>query len=214
MPIRRLKLSLLSFMFIVLSTLSSQSWSADVQKLNNLFVSSFWTGLYQEGRCGTNTENLIRLALRQGIDLSGVYLVHLENKGGSNFGMVGAQQARSQGRFISANPPPGQPEREPGTANWYFHAFIYADGYIFDLDFTNTPQVVPFLTYLNQMFIPASKQNDKDYFRNFFAGYHLSFYPVKQLHPEEVMWARRSSDVLGEPSHTYVIPYLESQKAL
>ena len=191
--------------------LSSLIHAADLEALNRLFLQHYRGSFYQQNRCGTNTETFVRVALREQVNLDGAYLIQLENKGGSNFGLVGALFAREQGRLISANPPKGMPEREPGTANWEYHAFIVADGYVFDFDFDNNPRVVPFLDYLREMFIPASKHNDATYIREKLAGYHLRFFPIKP-NPADKSYQLQRHELFDAPRDTYLLPYLDSLK--
>jgi hypothetical protein len=43
--------------------------AADVKQIEQVFREQFWQGLYQENRCGQNTQNFTRLLLRKNIDV-------------------------------------------------------------------------------------------------------------------------------------------------
>ncbi|MEY4615337.1 MAG: hypothetical protein RJB66_297 [Pseudomonadota bacterium] len=71
--------------------------AADINALNALFTDTFYGSFYRPLQCGQNAENLLRLAITKGIKLDNTYVIKLENKGYSNFGLVGAQKARGRG---------------------------------------------------------------------------------------------------------------------
>ncbi|MEY4615336.1 MAG: hypothetical protein RJB66_296 [Pseudomonadota bacterium] len=182
--------------------------AADVDALNRLFIANYWGSLYQANRCGQNAENFVRYAIREGINLQGTYLLQLENKGMTNFGLVAAVKAREQGRIISPNPPKGSPERDIGTANWGYHAFVAADGYVFDFDFENAPRATPFIDYIREMFVPPHKHGDPAYIRNRLAGYQLTFYPVKMMSSRDTS-GMRGHELFNAPVSADLLQYLD-----
>jgi hypothetical protein len=97
---------------------------------------------YESGQCYDNTVGFLRKAVE--ISNGTFYLVSVENKGFTSFGMVQAEKARDfrLGRTSSEE------------QNWYHHVFAMDDkGWVFDLDFTHEPNVIHLKDYLEQMFL-------------------------------------------------------------
>jgi hypothetical protein len=117
--------------------------AADLNALAALFASRWHSG-YEPGRCGVNSMKLLDAAGEAGIDLRGVSLVMLQDRGFSNFGMVQALFAREDG-----------PRNTPGLRNWFQHVFLEADGYVLDFDYGNEPRVEPASAYFPRMYFEA-----------------------------------------------------------
>lgn len=147
MTLMKLAMAVLSCSVVTIS-----ASAADLERARDLFVSQFSGTLYKPGRCGENTETLIRLAIREGIDLEGASLIAVENKGNSNFGLVAARLARGQGGG-----------ERPGRANWSYHAFLVVEGHVLDFDFDSRPRILPLASYIREMFLPPSGERFKEY---------------------------------------------------
>jgi hypothetical protein len=123
--------------------------------------------------------------------------------------MVAALQAREQGRYIDRGAQRGSPQREAGDTNWYYHAFVVADGYVFDFDYLNNPSVLHIVDYMYAMFIPNAKRTDTQFIQNKFGGYYLSFYGIKPVEPWE-SYRVPINEILEVPTYNYLLPFLES----
>ncbi len=198
-------------LLLLLSSFSIQiAQAADLNSLSALFKKHYWGSFYREGKCGPNSEYFVRLALNKNIDLDGTMIVHVENKGGDTFGMVAAVQAREQGRYISGPTETRNrtyPEREIGEANWYYHAFVVADGYVFDFDFQNNPTIIGFADYIYAMFVPNAKRSNPEFIQNKLGGYYLSLFQVKYIDPSE-SFSAPTGDILHKPNGTYLLPFM------
>jgi hypothetical protein len=197
--------------------ISTPSLAGDIQSFKSLFQRHFWGSFYQEKKCGPNSTLLIRHAIKERISLAGALIVHIENNGNSNFGLIGALKAREQGRYInstddSLSPVNGNnPQHEMGDANWYYHAFVMIDGFVFDLDYTNSATMTHFSDYIISMFIPDSKINDNEYIEYKLGGYSLSFYEVLPL-DSEYAFSANNKDFLKETKSSNLLQYLKDKK--
>jgi len=99
---------------------------------------------YEPRFCGRNALNFVKAIAAERGSAEGFYIVTIENKGFSVFGLVNAEKARGF-RF-------GKPFNE--ERNWYHHAFVLdAQGNVYDFDFTTEPRIVPIAQYLEEMFL-------------------------------------------------------------
>lgn len=145
--------------FVLLFVLLTQfSFAADLPKLQSLFAANFNT-MYVPRQCGTNIDKFVKLADKNRIDLTNSYVVTLRNPGFWNL------QA-----FSARGTQPGS--RQP----WFFHVIFVADNKVLDFDFTNSPKVVPFQTWLKEMFIPKGKIDINYDFRKDLPYFELDFY--------------------------------------
>lgn len=181
-------------MALLLSSVTSSAFAADIAALSQLFSANFRNSFYNENRCGENTEKLARLALKSGVDTDGAMIVHLTNEGNSNFGLVGAFKAREQGRLINQNggAAAGQPERHPGTANWEYHAFLLADGQVFDFDFENFPRVLNLGEYAVEMLLPPQASKDPAAHSEKWKQYKVALYRIRDVGSNRAFAAARS----------------------
>ncbi len=77
-------------------------------------------------------------------DREGLYMVTIENKGFSTFGMVNAEVARDQHM--------GQPETR--EKNWFHHVILMdRRGLVYDFDYTEKPSIVKMADYLETMYL-------------------------------------------------------------
>lgn len=200
------------FFFQFLS--AEKAHGADFYRLNQLFQKHFWGSFYKENKCGPNIEYFVRLALKENINLEGAAIIHIENKGLDTFGMVAAVRAREQGQYFdSTGPHKNRPSREAGEVNWFYHAVLLADGFVFDFDFENEPKALPFEDYIHEMFIPEAKKLDSVFYRTKLSGYALSFYDVKNIEPEDSFRVPRS-ELLDKPREVELLRYLRNGKTL
>lgn len=188
-------------------TFSMSVQAADLVRIQQLFNQHFWGSFYQPNRCGLNVQEFIRLSIKERIDLKETYLIELTNKGPQNFGLVGALYARERGPLLGTNSYPNKATRFPGEANWEFHAFLVADGYVFDFDFGNDPQPIAFGEYFRRMLVPQPYQNDRRSTKNVLNGYYIKFYPINPIAPENAFTER---SLLSDPRGTDLVPYLEN----
>lgn len=106
--------------------------------------SKAYNSQYSEGQCGQNIKRLLALWYKSKRSLTGVSVVVIENRGGSVFGMVNAERARSY-RFDK----PVVDEK-----NWYHHVIAVDEkGFVYDYDFMTKPYVMKFKSYLYYMFL-------------------------------------------------------------
>ncbi len=150
--------------------------AADLNALTNLFHSSFNSPIYHEGRAWDNVHNFITLAIKNNYNLENARFITLENTTGANYGFVGALKARNQGKLTNINDKYSL--REPGEANWSYHAILIAEGMVFDFDFTNEPRLLKISDYFSKMYIAENKQNDDNYVFNKFANYEIKEYSI------------------------------------
>lgn len=145
-------------LLLLLLLLSQATFAADLPRLKKLFRENFNT-LYVPRACGTNIGKLVKLADSQGIDLTNSYVVVLENPGFWNLQAFGARGSK-----------PG--ERQA----WYFHVVLIADDQVFDFDFGNTPKVVPFKSWMKEMFVPKGKIDIPYDYKKDLAYFEFDFY--------------------------------------
>lgn len=177
--------------------------AADLQGFTDLFSTHFKGSFYKENKCGENIETLIRLALKQDLDVKGASLVYLENTGTWNFGLIDAHRAREQGPFIDREL---RGERHPGHANWGFHVFLLVDGQVLDFDFENQPKILPIETYVRQMFFKASDSQElRDRKLDI---YKASVYSIKPIEAERARFAK-TSEILEVPIEMRLIDLLK-----
>lgn len=102
---------------------------------------------YEERRCGENAMGFIEDANRKLGLAKDLYLVMIEDKGFSNFGMVQAEMARWPAR-------PGRTQ----DMNWGYHAFVMdKSGNVYDFDYGPRPTITGIRQYLETMFIEDSE---------------------------------------------------------
>lgn len=147
--------------FLLLFVLLTQfSFAADLPRLQSLFTANF-NALYIPNKCGTNIDKFVKLADKNRIDLTNSYVVVLRNPGFWNLQAFSARGTK-----------PG--DRQP----WYFHVILIADDKVLDFDFTNTPKVVPFRTWVKDMFIPKGKPDVPYDFKKDLPYFEFDFYSV------------------------------------
>lgn len=112
---------------------------------------------YESSECYENTirflENVVPLSDTP------LYLVSVENRGPSTLGMVQAEKARG----ITFKKTEEGWEEVPAsvTQKWNHHVFAMdANKNIYDFDYTHKPQIASLKSYLENMFLPGSKQCD------------------------------------------------------
>lgn len=98
---------------------------------------------YEERRCGDNALGFIEDANRKTGAAKDLYLVMIEDKGFSNFGLVQAEMARWPAR-------PGRTQ----DMNWGFHAIVMdRSGNVYDFDYGSKPTITGIRNYLENMFL-------------------------------------------------------------
>jgi len=192
----KLKLRILGFISALI--LSNLVWAAPDPALVAMFKQDFKTQ-YEEGRCGDNILGFLRRAEQQGLKLYNARILEITNHGFSMFGMVHAEFARASGGF---NP---QAEQDgfrnlPGERNWYHHVVLESDGYIYDFDFGNRPQVLEVKNYFEKMFFEDKRKSEGG---EFYVGREekLKTYEIlirPGLETLEARQERRSSPELGK----------------
>lgn len=148
--------------FILLLLLASQfTFAADLPRLRKVFQDNYNT-LYTPRACGKNIDKLVKLADANKIDLTNSYYVVLNNPG---FWMLQAFSARGL--------------KYGDRQSWSFHVILVADNYVFDFDFNNRPTVVPFNTYIKEMFVPKAKVDIPYDFKQDLPYFEFDFYDVR-----------------------------------
>ncbi len=105
---------------------------------------------YQAGRCGQNILDFLTAAKREGYDIRQLYMLAIENKGISGFGMVNVEQARDYLRN----------EWVATERNWYHHVIaLDSSGRVYDFDFLTTPSVTSLKDYAERMFLKEDECN-------------------------------------------------------
>lgn len=176
--------------------------AADHKALGQLFERVFFGSFYNEGRSGVNSVNFIRHAMNEGIDLSGASIMSIENRGGDTYGMVAALQGREQGPYLDPSSP--HSKRLPGEVNWSFHAVVVADGYVYDFDFGNKPQVIALDRYTHEMFIPSNRNGDANFFNRKLGGYIVDVYSVQSIAPHRALTAPDSEFLARPTTHSFL----------
>lgn len=110
--------------------------------LDRLFH-DYYQNHYEENRCGENAIGFIEGANREIEAAKDLYLITIEDKGFSNFGLVQAEMTRWVSR-------PGQTQ----DRNWGYHAFVMdGSGNIYDFDYGSQPTITGIRNYLESMFL-------------------------------------------------------------
>ena len=131
---------LTSILASILGFAESQAFAnPDLDRLFHVHYSDH----YEERRCGENALGFIEDANRKLGMAKDLYLIMIEDKGWSNFGLVQAEMARRVDR-------PGQTH----DMNWGYHAFVMdQSGDIYDFDYGPKPTVTGIRSYLENMFL-------------------------------------------------------------
>jgi hypothetical protein len=103
---------------------------------------------YRPRFCGINVQEFIRDLDNNGVDLSSFQVVYIENKGGSEFGMVKAESART----VRWNKPAAW------VTNWEHHviAIDSKTKIVYDFDYMVSPTLVKLDRYIESMFLDES----------------------------------------------------------
>lgn len=131
-------------MFMSFMLLPIISNAADIPALTKLFTETFKTH-YDARFCGMNITRLVESAMEAKIDMKGASLMKLESDAW-NLQCVSARGNR-----------PGS--LRPFEKHWV----LFADGWVFDYDFTDKPKVIRLSEYIEEMFIPNFKPNLGNY---------------------------------------------------
>jgi len=167
----------LSFIFTKLAFANTE--------LKQLFSASFST-YYVEAKCGENILGLIQRADNKKINLNTANILEISNVGFSVFGLLNAEYARAGGRHGA-----------PGERNWYHHVVLEMDGFIYDFDFGNTPNITTTKKYFEQMFLDDKRKSEGG---EFYVGREekLKYYEIVVKPALATMYARR--DRVASPS--------------
>jgi hypothetical protein len=123
--------------------ISDAALSEDHESLAHLFKSQHHEA-YLSGQCGDNILNFFRKVKAEGLELENLSMVVIENKGLSGFGMVNAEAARDSIRGAPVS----------SEKNWYHHVIaVDSQGFVYDFDFTESPQVIHLKNYAETMFL-------------------------------------------------------------
>lgn len=169
--------------FLTLLFLAQVSFAADLPRLTKLFSENF-RNLYVPRNCGSNIERLVKLADQKGIDLTNSYVVVLENPGFWNLQAFGARGLK-----------PGDRQA------WYFHVILLADDKVLDFDFGNSPRVVPFKTWVKEMFVPKGKVDVPYDYKKDMPYFKFDFYRVDD-------YLSNNARTNGTPKNTYKLSEL------
>lgn len=168
---------------IILSWTSSVAFAAPGDQIADIFADHFHNR-YQSGRCGTNVTEFFQDMEKSGVDLADYYMLVIENKGFSGFGMVNVEEARDYIR--------GQ--WESTEKNWYHHVVaVNGMGQVYDFDFKTRPRVVKVADYIEAMFLNETECTKKSKTGEFCIGrdVKLNQYTV-QIIP--------ASDIIQQPA--------------
>lgn len=124
-----------SLIFIILFSLTSSLFAADIPALKKLFKENF-NNFFEHRLCGQNTSRFAKAAYDEGIDLSNSYV--LKFKGAGFFDTSGFYTRTST------------TER---SMLGYFHVVFVADGHVFDFDL-HEPLVLKMEDYVRLQFTP------------------------------------------------------------
>ena len=130
--------------------LSLSSAGQSLGSVQNVFEKNYFEH-YREGYCKANSVEFLNRLKTDGYDLRDFFLVLIENKGISSFGLVNAEQARSgvRGRRLSEE------------KNWHEHYIILGkDGTVYDFDYTASPTTARFASYVENMFLNETECGD------------------------------------------------------
>ena len=138
-------------LFISLSTFAHSN-------LDELFEERFYSN-YISGKCGDNITSFVAEAKKNKYDLHNASIIEITNAGFSVFGLLNVEFARESGRLNPEFPASGF-RNLPGERNWYHHVIFEKDGYIYDFDFGNAPQVTPRDDYFEKMFLNEKRKSE------------------------------------------------------
>ena len=174
--------------FLLLVSLSFYS-HASVLEVKKIFEKTF-LDYYVASRCGDNIMRLVTAIDEARLDLYPAKILTIENEGFSVFGMVNAEFARQGGR-LNPNASSDGFRNLPGETNWYHHVVLDYDGYIFDYDFGNTPQVLKAQAYMDKMFLIEKKKSEGG---DFYVGREekLKKYKITIMDALKTLEARRN----------------------
>jgi len=132
--------------------------SAETLKSIRLLFNDHYKNRYVRGRCGKNIMEFVKALKENGADLSSFRVVMITNKGGSLFGMIKAEAARSV-RW-------GKPY--VWDNNWEHHVILWdqKENAIYDFDYQIEPTKEKLDTYIENMFLrePACLPNNDPYY--------------------------------------------------
>lgn len=114
---------------------------------------------YREAQCGPNIMGFVRRAESKGHKLYNANIIEISNTGYSLFGLVNAEFARKAGR-VNPNYARDGLSHLPGEKNWQHHIILEMDGYIYDFDFDNYPNILPVKAYFEKMFLTDKKKSE------------------------------------------------------
>jgi hypothetical protein len=117
-------------------------------------IARAWNTDYEERFCGPNIERLVGRFKDAGLSLDSAEVLEIENAGGSMFGMVNAERART-----------GNSRRPTDEKNWYHHVILVYEGHVFDFDFMSEPTVLPKAEYFEQMFLDENAPPEFPFYR-------------------------------------------------
>ena len=167
----------MKFLFFIL-LFTQVTFAADLPRLQKLFQENFRT-LYVPNKCGTNIDKFVKLADKERIDLTNSYVAVLENPGFWNLQAFGARGLK-----------PG--DRQP----WYFHVILIADDKVLDFDFGNSPRVIPFKTWVKEMFVPKGKVDVPYDYKKDLPYFEFDYYEVHD-------YLRNNGQTSNTPKKTY-----------
>jgi hypothetical protein len=130
--------------------------------------------IYRSLMCSHNVLEVIKTLSKEGYDLSEAKVVHIQHKSAPYLG-IKAKQQRTKVNGKNYRP-----------SSWVFHSILILNGLVLDLDFTNTPELIDFNTY---MIINWDQEEIKNYVFQIkpaldYGGYDLNGSLSKEKYPK------------------------------
>lgn len=155
------------------------AFAADVAAITTQFRASFRDdSIYTDGRCGPNLTRFIDLLKTKRIDIQGLQILAIKDRGFNSLEGAHPYLARERGNLRISGPCPGRPVRPPGEAEWFHHLVLVAEGTVFDFDYTNNPTVVALNDYFLTMFLAPEARGDVERIQRSLGNYGVDFHDI------------------------------------
>jgi hypothetical protein len=141
-------ISRLRAFFLFLGLFSTATASA-APGLPDLFADAFYSANYVENECRENIFRFLELANEKGADLRDVEIWMIEDYSGRLGQGVAGKQVRNP-----ADPTKTREDR------WDYHTVLFAEGTIYDFDFTNEPRSIEESAYWLEMYLTERERSN------------------------------------------------------
>ncbi|MBL7714218.1 MAG: hypothetical protein JNL01_02045 [Bdellovibrionales bacterium] len=196
----------LGILIVLQCVFSVSAFAADIAAITQQFRASFRDDtIYTDGRCGPNVTRFIDILKNKRINIRGLQIVEIKDRGLSSLEGAHPYLARGRGSLQRNGPCAERGTRAPGEAEWFHHVILTADGMVFDFDYTNNPTVVTLNEYFITMFLPPEARGDVERISRSLGNYGAEFFDVDLARPN-FQGAKVSSGKLKELFPSWFTP--------